>query len=186
LPGTARTGTRRSRMALPAATALVACAVLLGAASVPLYAMTHQNWLVNGGGNIAVALIFDAVGFAVVRRQPRNPIGWLLLAATIGAQLLPSDAASYAMLAYRLGHHLPLGTVAVLLGYSWTPGAPLLLLIILLFPDGRLPSPRWRPVLWSYLGVVACLAGIVYAAAGSALAGHHGRVDSGGGLPAGG
>jgi hypothetical protein len=184
VPMTARAGARRARVASSAAAALVACAVLLGAASVPLYAMTRQNWLVNGGGNIAVALIFDAVGFAVVRRQPRNPIGWLLLAATIGAQLLPSDAASYATLAYRLGHHLPLAAVAVLLGYSWTLGAPLLLLIILLFPDGRLPSPRWRPVLWSYLGVVACLAGIMYAAAATVLAGHHARVDSGGGLQA--
>jgi hypothetical protein len=183
-PVPVRVPARRPRAASPAATALVACAVLLAAASVPLYAMTRQNWLVNGGENIVVALIFDAVGFAIVRCQPRNPIGWLLLAATIGAQLLPSDAASYALLAYRLGHHLPLGAVAVLLGYSWTLGAPLLLLIILLFPDGRLPSPRWRPALWSYLGVVACLAGIVYAAAGTVLAGHHARVDSGGGLQA--
>ena len=34
----------------------------------------------------------------------------------------------------------------------------LLGLAILLFPDGRLPSPRWRPVLWSYLAVVGWLA----------------------------
>ena len=67
-------------------------------------------------------------------------------------------AASYALLAYRLGHRLPFGAVALLLEYSWAPASVLLGLAILLFPDGRLPSPRWRPVLWSYLAVIACYA----------------------------
>ena len=60
----------------------------------------------------------------------------------------------------------------------------LLLLIILLFPDGHVPSPRWRPILWSYLALVALLAGRVYAVAIATLAGHHARVDPGGGLMA--
>jgi hypothetical protein len=174
----------RSRVASRAATALAVSAVLLAAASLPLYALTRQNWLVNGGGNIAVTVIFAAVGVAVVRRQPGNPIGWILLIAPAGSQLLPADASSYALLVYRQGHRLPLGALAVLLQYSWAVVAPLLLLIILLFPDGRLPSPRWRPVLWSYLCVVACLAACLYAVAGTALAGHHVRIDSGGGLQA--
>jgi hypothetical protein len=44
--------------------------------------------------------------------------------------------------------------------------------------------PRWRPVLWSYLAVVACYAGGTYALAATALAARHVRVDSGGGLTA--
>ena len=64
------------------------------------------------------------------------------------------------------------------------PASVLLGLAILLFPDGRLPSPRWRPVLWSYLAVVACYAGSTYALAVIALAARHVRVDSGGGLTA--
>jgi hypothetical protein len=123
-------------------------------------------------------------GFVIVRRQPRNPIGWILLVAPAGSQLLPADAGSYAQLAYRPGHRLPMGAVALLLEYSWAVVALLLLLVILLFPDGRLPSPRWRPVLWSYLAVIACVAGCTYAAAVTALAAHPVRVDPGGGLAA--
>ena len=162
---------------------LVVAAVLLAAASVPLNALTHQNGLVNGV-NVVVAVLFSAVGFVVVRRQPRNPVGWILLTLPAGLQLLPADAASYAQLVYRLGHRLPLGGVALLLEYSWAPASVLLGLVILLFPDGRLPSPRWRPVLWSYLAVVACLAGSTYALAVTALTARPVRVDSGGGLTA--
>src|SRR6202451_121597 len=175
---------RKVQPATAAAVVLVVLAVLLAAASVPLYALTHQNVLVNGGQNIAVAVLFSAVGFVIVRRQPRNAIGWILLTAPAGLQLLPADAASYALLAYRLGHRLPFGAVALLLEYSWAPAIVLLGLAIILFPDGRLPSPRWRPVLWSYLAVVACYAGGTYALAATALAARHVRVDSGGGLTA--
>jgi hypothetical protein len=124
------------------------------------------------------------VGFVIVRRQPRNAIGWILLTAPAGLQLLPADAASYALLAYRLGHRLPFGAVALLLEYSWAPAIVLLGLAILLFPDGRLPSPRWRPVLWSYLAVVGCYAGGTYALAATALTARHVRVDSDGNLTA--
>jgi hypothetical protein len=172
----------RSGLVSAGALLLAVLGLLLGIASVPLFALTHQNWLVNGLTNIVVAVLFEVVGFAVAVRQPRNPIGWVLLIAPIGAQLLPSVATSYAELAYRLGYHLPLGTAALLLGYSWTVAAPLLLLVILLFPDGRLPSPRWRPVLWAYLALVGCIAGATYAAAGAALTAPHPRVDAGGGF----
>jgi hypothetical protein len=184
VPMTNRVMARRSRLVGLGAAGLIVVAVLLAAASIPLYAMTHQNWLVNGGQNIAVALLFGLVGFVIARRQPRNPIGWILLISPAGSQLLPADAASYALLAYRLGHRLPFGAVALLLEYSWVVVAPLLLLIILIFPDGRLPSPRWRPVLWSYLALVGWLAVSLYAVVVTALAGHHARVDTGGGLAA--
>ena len=185
VPVTAEVAVRRFGVApSAAAVVLVVLAVLLAAASVPLYVLTHQNWEVNGGQNIAVAVLFSAVGFVIVRRQPRNAIGWILLTAPAGLQLLPADAASYALLAYRLGHRLPFGPVALLLEYSWAPTIVLLGLAILLFPDGRLPSPRWRPALWSFLAVVACYAGGTYVLAGTALAARHVRVDSGGGLTA--
>jgi hypothetical protein len=42
---------------------------------------------------------------------------------------------------------LPLGPAALLLYQAWLPAVALFPLAILLFPDGRLPSPRWRWVL---------------------------------------
>jgi hypothetical protein len=106
-----------------AAVAAVGVTVLLAAASVPLYFLTNQNWLVDGGENVAVAVLFAVAGFVIVRRQPRNPVGWILLVAPAGSQLLPADAGSYAQLAYRPGHRLPMGAVALLLEYSWAPVA---------------------------------------------------------------
>ena len=52
---------------------------------------------------------------------------------------------------YRFGHHgLPLAPVAVLLQPLWAPALVLFPVVILLFPDGRLASRRWRWVLVAY------------------------------------
>ncbi len=56
------------------------------------------------------------------------------------------------MLRYRLGDTgLPLGPLAAFLAPNWIPLIALLPLPIALFPDGRLPSRRWRTTLWAYL-----------------------------------
>jgi hypothetical protein len=84
---------------------------------------------------------------------------------------------------YRQHHTgLPLGWVAVLLQPGWAPAIALFGLTVLLFPDGRLPSPRWRWALWAYLAVAALwIAGTVVISVW-AIAGHHVQVDSGGNL----
>jgi hypothetical protein len=57
----------------------------------------------------------------------------------------------YAAYYYRFGHHgLPLAPVAVLLQPLWVPALVLFPVVILLFPDGRLASRRWRWVLLAY------------------------------------
>jgi hypothetical protein len=122
------------------------------------------------------------VGFAVAWRRPDNPLGWLLLGA-VGFLVLSGAAGAYAVLDYRLRHgSLPLGWVAVLLQPGWAPAIALFGLSVLLFPDGRLPGPRWRWTLWAYLAVAALwIAGTVIIS-GWAIAGHHVQVDSGGNL----
>jgi hypothetical protein len=167
---TAGTVERRSRMAAPvvAAWSLGVLIILLCAALVPLASAARE-----AKSDIAVFLIIimtvASVGLVVARRQPGNPLGWMFLALAALAGL-GVGAGAYAVLSYRLGHHLPLGVVGVFLALYWCPLIVTFPLIILLFPDGRLPSPRWRPVLWSYLAVGACWPVGVYAVAISAVA----------------
>jgi hypothetical protein len=121
-----------------------AFALLLTVAEVPLDVASHdvsQSFLV---------IPFGIVGFVIARRQPRNPIGWILLAITV-ATMLADDGGTYALLKYRLGHPgLPLSRIGVFLAAGWVGLIALLPLSIALFPDGRLPD-RWRWVFRLYL-----------------------------------
>ncbi len=121
--------------------------VLLAAASVVLDGFIRQLTLLNVGPAAPVIAIYAVVGVVVARRQPRNPIGWILLTFIL-MLVLSTDAGDYAVLGYRLSHHgLLLAPAAVVLLPLWVPAIILFPLIILLFPDGRLASRRWRWVL---------------------------------------
>ena len=78
------------------------------------------------------------------QRQPANPIGWILIGLGIYAGLY-TDAGRYAVLDCHLHHgDLPSGPVAAAVASGlWTGEFLVLPLVILLFPDGRLPR-RWR------------------------------------------
>ncbi len=147
-----------------------------------LTALAHQF-----SASLAAALIaatFAAAGVVVARQQPRNVIGWLFLAAAL-TLILAIDASGYLVLRYRLGHHsLPFGPVAVVLGLLWAVASELLPLAILLFPDGRLPSARWRPVLYGYLALAVCWPASLAVVAVGAITGHHIAIDSSGDLRA--
>jgi hypothetical protein len=124
------------------------------------------------------------VGFIVARRQPSNPLGWMFL-ALIAVLLLGGVGQAYAWLNYRLGHHLPLAVVGVFVGGpTWVWLFIMLPLVIFLFPDGRLPSPRWRPVLWGYLAVGASLPVSIYAVTIRAVAAGQINLVPGGDLQA--
>jgi signal transduction histidine kinase len=92
------------------------------------------------------------IGALIAARQPRNPIGWLFLAGQLGTSIgLVSQAyASWVLEEGALGPPLAgqLATVvASALGASWA--LSVLAAVFLLFPDGSLPSRRWRAVLWT-------------------------------------
>jgi len=137
----------------------------------------------NGAIPLVIGLPCAGVGMLVARRQPRNPIGWLLLVIAT-CLFLSTDGSDYAFLGYRLGHHLPLGPAGLVLGQLWGPSLLLLFVVILLFPDGRLPSAFWRRALWVYCTTYAVLLVATAAATAGALAAHPIRVDSSGGLAA--
>jgi signal transduction histidine kinase len=96
--------------------------------------------------SIAIAL----VGGLIASRQPRNPIGWLLLSGATAAAL-QGLAGQYTVhtLAVDRGSLPGVEWVAWLgstVGGLVYPG--IVVLILLLFPNGRLPSARWRAVMW--------------------------------------
>jgi hypothetical protein len=126
-------------------------------ANVALEALSHQlptaaTDIASTVAGVVFALVFTAVGVIVARRQPRNPMGWLLIAIALGIQA-GNDGSQYAYLDYILHHgSLPLGPVAVLLTPSWVYSFLAVPLVILLFPDGR-PGSRWRWPLRAYLAI---------------------------------
>jgi hypothetical protein len=153
--------------------ALVAAAVL----SVPAHDFTRGTV----SSFLVLFLSFGGVGYVIARRQPQNPVGWALFAFAFFL-VINGVGGAYAVLRYRLGHHgLPLGPLGPLLELSWAPALMLLPLAIVLFPDGRLQSRRWRIVVSAYLGISAAYVGSLVVAAAIALSGKV-RITSGGEL----
>jgi len=134
---------------------LGAVAALLFVASFPLSALAHQ--LTFGSvGQPLLMIPFAVVGTLVASRQPRNPIGWLLLAIAVTATM-GADAGFYSVRAYHIDHHgLPLSRLAVFLTQGWASMLVLLPLPILFFPDGRI-SRLWRWTLGAYAALMAVL-----------------------------
>jgi len=182
VPAAAETA-RRLRVASPATwiKLLGSLAALSFVAMIPLMLMAHQ--LFNGLVALVIGVPCAVVGVLVARRQPRNPIGWLFL-VIVACVSLGTDGPDYAFLSYDLGHHLPLSPVGLALGQVWGPGLILLFVVILLFPDGRLPPGFWRRALWVYCAIYAVLLVATAAATAGALVAHPIRVDSSGGLSA--
>ena len=103
-------------------------------------------------------LSFPIVGALVASRRPGNPIGWIcLVAGLFWMQIVLGEAYG----AYELattGTVTSSVTLDALLYWSWVPPVGLLgIYMILLFPDGRLPSRRWRPFAWFAGAVMAVI-----------------------------
>jgi hypothetical protein len=182
------TGRRGVRAARWAALLVGALALAVTLAEIPLAGLAQQSVLASGGSlPFPFTLAYGVVGLLLAWRKPGNLIGWLMLgAAAAGAA---SESASFYLVAdYRLhsagqhGGQLPLGWLAVLAQPGWAPCIVALGLIVLLFPDGRLPGPRWRWFAGAYLAVGAVWLGGAYLLSVRAILGHHIQVDSAGNL----
>ena len=103
---------------------------------------------------------FGTVGAFVAGRRPQNPVGWLLLGTGLAAGV--STLANGCLVAAPVDGRLP-GASALPWLALWgrTAVLPGIAAAVLLFPDGRLPSRRWRPV----AGLVVVSAAVDLAAA---------------------
>jgi signal transduction histidine kinase len=116
----------------------------------------------GGGAHWGLVLVFvtvmvcATVGGMIASRLRGNPIGWLLLA--IGLALsFGAFAEQYAVrgILSAPGSVPAPRTVASLANWTTVFALASLVLVFLLFPDGRPPSPRWRPVVWAAVAVDA-------------------------------
>src|SRR5687768_12777725 len=148
--------TQKSDLARPLAWSIAALSLMLTVAGLAL-----SLWaLARGAGQWSLAphlwfapatsVTYALVGALVAARHPRNPIGWIMSAVgTSSALTLLSADDLLERVSRDVG--LPGLDIARWLNlWIWIPTSLLpLTFLLLLFPDGRLPSARWRPIAWS-------------------------------------
>lgn len=94
-------------------------------------------------------LAFPIVGALVASRRPRNPIGWLCLTAGLFWMFIVVGDQFTAYGFLKTGSPPGPAMFDALTLSAWVPPVGLLgTFMIVLFPDGRLPSRRWRPLAW--------------------------------------
>jgi hypothetical protein len=107
---------------------------------------------------------FSTVGALVASRRPENPIGWLFCSGAF-IWIVGELALEYGVYALITAPGtLPAGAWAAWFG-GWARGMGWFLIVmflLLLFPTGRLPSPRWRPVLWGAVGYIGFFTLVVW------------------------
>ncbi|MBJ7594905.1 MAG: hypothetical protein JF886_08595 [Candidatus Dormibacteraeota bacterium] len=106
---------------------------------------------------LILAPVYASVGMVILVRASGNRVGWVLLAIglLLSVQNIAGDAAGYAQTS--VGRWVPgadwLNWVS---NWAWVPGVVgALALLPVLFPNGKLPSRRWRPLVWVVCGATA-------------------------------
>jgi hypothetical protein len=127
--------------------------VAMALVTVGLPALGHGN---SDGAFALAFVVLAGMGTLIARHRPANPVGWILLALAL---LVTASSAAEAVYSDYQGDPSPSLAIRLLL---WVDEWNILVwfglvavLLPLLFPDGRVPSPRWRWVLWSEVAVVA-------------------------------
>jgi two-component system, NarL family, sensor kinase len=136
----------------PAAWVLVVLSVALSVTGLALLWGNDVAWLHGHPDDAINGIVYPVVGALILSRRRHHPIGWLFVA--IGLPMgLAIASAQYALTGMAGAE------VADWIGrWVWLLGVPVIpTVVVLLFPDGRLPSRRWRPVLWAGVAGIALL-----------------------------
>lgn len=139
----------------PLAIALTLTSVVMGVSGLLL-----KQGLVRADLGGVPFFAFGIVGAVVAVRQPRNPIGWLFMVVGM-MPVIGFSSSAYALRTILIDPgSLPGGEIATWVSaWAWIPGvATLLTFGLLLYPDGRLPSRRWRLVPY---GAAVAMAGAI-------------------------
>jgi hypothetical protein len=129
--------------------ALTALSALLLVLAVVLLVLNRDLGFRALSPHLVVVPGFAVVGLVLAVRRPRHAIGWLFVAMGLVAAV-HSIAVEYAMRALATAPgSLPAGSWLAWVAYwTWSLNLPALALLLLLFPDGQVPWPRWRVVPW--------------------------------------
>src|SRR5436190_1381904 len=107
---------------------------------------------VGSGGDFGFLLVttaFPIVAVLILSKQPRNRIGWILMAIGIAWVIGPGSLGDFLI---SRGHSSGGALAIAISGPTWVP--PIILMgttLLLRFPDGKLLSPRWKLVEWTAL-----------------------------------
>jgi hypothetical protein len=115
---------------------------------VVVLAQHHTNLHYGDATGLLFVVVFASTGALVASRVADNPAGWLMTFAALsftigglcdGVYRTVQDSGAAALAAFT----------SWVTAWIWMAGiAPVATFLLLLFPDGHLPSPRWRPVAW--------------------------------------
>jgi hypothetical protein len=169
-------GGRSRRNASWLAWSLAALAVAIFVASAALYVLARSAPVASSFGvDLSVGallvfvpfLTFPIVGALIASRRPHNPIGWILLAdGLLWTFIGMIDYYSIYGVVQPGSVPFPVGIYA-LSEWLWVPAVGLVgTFLLLLFPDGRLPSRRWRPLAWLSGVVIVLLSAAILLAPG--------------------
>jgi hypothetical protein len=165
-----------ARTAAWLAWSLTTLSLIMFVANVALYIIlppSAQPPITWGTGGLSIVFVFmvpflafPLVGALIASRRPHNPIGWICLAVGLFWMLniMSGGYGIYGLLASPGSVPFP---AAIGSQGEWMGPATVGLLgtyLILLFPDGRLPSAGWRPLAW-LSGTVLVLVSIANALA---------------------
>ncbi len=124
----------------------------------------YSGWGIRGFLSI-LSIPFSIMGMLILRRFPKHGMGWVFLGIGVFATLqgILLEYMLYSLVLFS--DTLPGGLfVAWLLNFYWVFVIALITLMLVLFPNGRLPSPRWRTFVWTmfagciFLGIFNALA----------------------------